>query len=138
MARLAVAGDRRGNADRFCIGSNMTTIAEWIASQPNHRDVEQRPLGSPLFHYTSLETMEKILRTRVMHASHVAYMNDGSELELGMGMLKSLLRKSIRCLSNIRLCLSCALAKRRICSANGNNTLRTGAVFRSDLITIPS
>ena len=61
-----------------------------------YRDTEQRPLGTPLYYYTSIETMEKILRSKTMWASHISFMNDGSELEFGLDLFKQLLREAMQ------------------------------------------
>ena len=58
-------------------------------------DTDNRPLGTPLYHYTSLEAMERILRSKKMRASHIAFMNDGSELEYGLEIFKRFLKEKM-------------------------------------------
>ena len=62
-------------------------------------DIESRSLGTPLYHYTSLEVFAQIMNTEKMFASHAAYMNDGSELEYGFDILKGFLREKISSLA---------------------------------------
>lgn len=50
-------------------------------------DDDYRPLGSPLYHYTSVDALQKIYVSRKLHATHAAYLNDGSEIGLGLQIL---------------------------------------------------
>ena len=59
-------------------------------------DDEIRPLGTPLYHYTSVEVLQKIYETRKLHATHAAYFNDGSEIRLGLQVLWDLIETKIK------------------------------------------
>jgi hypothetical protein len=50
-----------------------------------------RPLGTPLYHYTSVETFHKIYEIKKLHATNVGCMNDGSEIRLGLKVLQQLI-----------------------------------------------
>jgi hypothetical protein len=50
-----------------------------------------RPLGTPLYHYTSVETFQKIYETKTLHATNVGYMNDGSEIRVGLKVLQQVI-----------------------------------------------
>src|ERR1039457_2451973 len=45
------------------------------------------PLGSPLFHYTSLATFNQILKTRKLWASHFRYLNDVTEFRYAVQII---------------------------------------------------
>lgn len=61
----------------------------WIEAAPTHSNPDRGyiGIGFPLYHYTSLESFEAIVRTHTLRASHIAYMNDWSEFRLGILML---------------------------------------------------
>ena len=59
-------------------------------------DTEMVGLNTPLYHYTSLEVFERMMDSRKMRASHVAYMNDGSELEFAFNLLTQQLRERLK------------------------------------------
>jgi hypothetical protein len=48
---------------------------------------EDRPLAGPLYHYTSLDVLVKIVESGVMWASSVFYMNDASEIRHGIDVI---------------------------------------------------
>src|SRR5882672_1435279 len=79
------------------------------AAAMNYVGFEQRGLATPLYHYTSVETMEKILRSKRMRASHIAFMNDGSELEYGLQLFKMLLGQKMQAAAGRQKDLAAAL-----------------------------
>lgn len=51
-------------------------------------DPEQRGISGPLHHYTSLEALQSILEKKALWATNVHYLNDASESELGLDIMK--------------------------------------------------
>src|SRR5438132_1305483 len=79
-----------------------------------YRDTEARPLATPLYHYTSLEVFQKILESKKLWASHVAYMNDGSEFDYGVQMMTEVIGDELKVAAGrereILIALSAAIA----------------------------
>ena len=53
-------------------------------------DPEYRPLSGPLHHYTSLEALLSIVKTKALWATNVHYLNDASESELGLEIIRQI------------------------------------------------
>lgn len=51
-------------------------------------DPEYRPLSGPLHHYTSLDALLSIVKTKSLWATNVRYLNDSSESELGLKLMR--------------------------------------------------
>lgn len=51
-------------------------------------DPEYRPLSGPLHHYTSVDALLSIVRTKSLWATNVRYLNDSSESELGLALMR--------------------------------------------------
>ena len=51
-------------------------------------DPEYRPLSGPLHHYTSLDALLSIVETKSLWATNVHYLNDSSESELGLNLMR--------------------------------------------------
>jgi hypothetical protein len=51
-------------------------------------DPEYRPLSGPLHHYTSLDALLSIIETKSLRATNVHYLNDSSESELGLNVMR--------------------------------------------------
>lgn len=51
-------------------------------------DPEQRPLSGPLHHYTSLDALQSIVKTKTLWATNVHYLNDASESEFGLALMR--------------------------------------------------
>jgi hypothetical protein len=51
-------------------------------------DLESRPISGPLHHYTSLDALLSILKTRSLWATNIRYLNDSSESELGLKLMR--------------------------------------------------
>lgn len=61
------------------------------AHQPARKyndDPEYRPLSGPLHHYTSLDALLSIIETKTLWATNVHYLNDSSESELGLNLMR--------------------------------------------------
>jgi hypothetical protein len=56
-------------------------------------DIEYRPVGD-LYHYTSLEAFTRILDSGVLRATGVQYLNDASEVEHGMQLIRSVAKQT--------------------------------------------
>lgn len=53
-------------------------------------DPEYQPLSGPLHHYTSLEALLSIVKTKALWATNVHYLNDASESELGLEIMRQI------------------------------------------------
>jgi hypothetical protein len=51
-------------------------------------DPEYRPLHGPLHHYTSVDALLSIVKSRALWATNVRYLNDSSESELGLKLIR--------------------------------------------------
>lgn len=51
-------------------------------------DPEYQPISGPLHHYTSLDALVSIVKSKSLRATNVHYMNDASESELGLKTMK--------------------------------------------------
>jgi hypothetical protein len=58
-------------------------------------DPESRPLRGPLHHYTSLEALESVIRSRCLWATHVNFLNDTSESKLGLRLMAKVAREAM-------------------------------------------
>jgi hypothetical protein len=67
-----------------------------MSTTTEYADKEYRPLGTPLYHYTSVEALQKIYESRTLHATHAAYVSDGSEIRLGLQVLLDLVVEQLR------------------------------------------
>lgn len=57
-------------------------------------DIDQsRSLDKPLFHYTSVDSLDKIIGSNCLLASSVSYMNDSSEFEYALKLTCNVLKK---------------------------------------------
>jgi hypothetical protein len=56
-----------------------------------YTDEEARPLASPLYHYTSVDVLQKIYESRKLYATHASYLSDGTEIRLGLQVLLDLI-----------------------------------------------
>lgn len=54
----------------------------------NSRDEEYRPISGPLYHYTSIDALINIVEHKTLRATNVYYMNDASESDLGLGLIR--------------------------------------------------
>jgi hypothetical protein len=54
------------------------------------QDPEERPLTGPLYHYTSLDALVSIVDTKALWATNVHYLNDASESEHGLAIMRTL------------------------------------------------
>jgi hypothetical protein len=57
-------------------------------SRKYKNDPEYRPLSGPLHHYTSLDALLSIVETKSLWATNVHYLNDSSESELGLNLMR--------------------------------------------------
>ncbi|MCK9615282.1 MAG: DUF2971 domain-containing protein [Candidatus Omnitrophica bacterium] len=48
-----------------------------------------------LYHYTSMDSLEKIMKNECMHFSHISWMNDYSEYDWGLNMFQEKLLKMV-------------------------------------------
>lgn len=64
-------------------------------------DPEYRPLRGPLHHYTSVDALMSILRTRSLWATNVRYLNDSSESELGLALMREVAEEARRTATGI-------------------------------------
>jgi hypothetical protein len=53
-----------------------------------HPDPEYRPIQGLLYHYTSIDALLSIADQKVLRATHIGYLNDARESDLGMSLLK--------------------------------------------------
>ncbi len=51
-------------------------------------DPEYRPLRGPLHHYTSVDALLSILKSKVLWATNIRYLNDSTESELGLSLTR--------------------------------------------------
>lgn len=51
-------------------------------------DPEQRPVSGPLHHYTSLDALRSIVKTKTLWATNVHYMHDTTESEFGLELMR--------------------------------------------------
>jgi hypothetical protein len=51
-------------------------------------DPEYRPVSGPLHHYTALDAMLSIVKTKSLRATNVHYLNDSSESEHGLKLMR--------------------------------------------------
>ncbi len=61
-----------------------------LVERKHTQDDEYRPLQGPLHHYTNLPALQSILNRKKLWATHVRYLNDDSESELGLGLMQRL------------------------------------------------
>jgi hypothetical protein len=59
-------------------------------------DVEYRPLRGNLYHYTSLDAVLSIVQQKTLRATNIHYLNDASESELGVTLIRDLARAARR------------------------------------------
>jgi hypothetical protein len=72
-----------------------------VPSEYNHRtvtrykdDPEYRPLTGPLHHYTSLDALLSIIETKTLWGTNVHYLNDSSESELGLSLMRQVAQEA--------------------------------------------
>jgi hypothetical protein len=53
-------------------------------------DPEYRPVSGPLHHYTSVDALLSIIKTKSLWATNVRYLNDSSESELGLSVMREI------------------------------------------------
>lgn len=53
-----------------------------------YKDGEYRPIAGPLYHYTSIDALISIVEHKTLRATNIYYMNDASESDLGLGLIK--------------------------------------------------
>jgi hypothetical protein len=65
-------------------------LTHYAASPPRkyQDDPEQRPVRGPLHHYTSVEALRAIISSKTLRATNVYYLNDSSESELGLLLMR--------------------------------------------------
>lgn len=56
----------------------------------HNNDPECRPLSGPLHHYSSLEALLSISKTKALWATNIHYLNDASESELGLEFMRQI------------------------------------------------
>lgn len=61
-----------------------------LVERKHTQDDEYRPLQGPLHHYTNLPALQSILSQKKLWATHVRYLNDDSESELGLAIMRQL------------------------------------------------
>jgi hypothetical protein len=57
-------------------------------------DPEYRPLRGPLHHYTSVDALLSILQTQSLWATNIRYLNDSSESELGLSLMREVVEEA--------------------------------------------
>lgn len=66
-----------------------------MVNRDGARDSEYRPVGGPLYHYTSLDALLGILKHKTLWATSVHYLNDASETELGLQLMRELVSREL-------------------------------------------
>lgn len=92
------------NSNVKCASENVTS-SQWplepgeeapeseYAHNPTQKykdDPELRPLSGPLHHYSSLDALLSIVKTKALWATNVHYLNDASESELGLDLMREI------------------------------------------------
>lgn len=73
------------------LGEGETAPESEYAHNPARKykeDPEYRGISGPLHHYTSLEALQSILGEKALWATNIHYLNDASESELGLDIMK--------------------------------------------------
>jgi Protein of unknown function (DUF2971) len=73
------------------LGPGQTSPESEYTKRPARRhkdDPEYRPISGPLHHYTSLHALLSIVKTKALWATNVHYLNDSSESELGLKLMR--------------------------------------------------
>jgi hypothetical protein len=66
-------------------------------------DPEYQPLRGPLHHYTSIDALLSIVKTKVLWATNIRYLNDSSESELGLTLMREVITQELKTATGIDL-----------------------------------
>jgi hypothetical protein len=66
-----------------------------MAQPDGTRDSEYRPINGPLYHYTSVDALFGMLKNKALWATNVHYLNDASETEFGLRLMRELVARAL-------------------------------------------